>query len=191
MASLDSIRQSVRGSDADVGGDDSGIIPAEAGVEDVCEEEVATVRSRVAPHAGDESGIIPSLQAVQDEYGYLPRFALQVIADECDTTIARVYGTASFYSQFYFEPRGEHAIKVCTGTACHVKGADDISENFQDELGVDTDEVTDDGQFTIEHVRCVGACGLAPVVVVDDNVHGPIEPGNGTELLDEYTDEEA
>ena len=191
MASLDSIKQSVREPDTDADGDDTGIIPADAGIEDVCDEEVDTVRSLVAPHADGEGGIIPSLQAVQGEYGYLPRFSMQVIAQECDTTIARVFGTASFYSQFYFEPRGEHGVKVCTGTACHVKGADDISENLQDKLDVDTGEVTDDGQFTIEHVRCVGACGLAPVVVVDDDVHGPIEAENAPEILDEYTDEEA
>lgn len=184
MASLESIRQSVHETDADGGGTE--IVPASAGIEDVCDEQVEKIRSVVAEHADGESGIIPCLQHAQNELDYLPRFAMQVIAEECNTTIARVYGTASFYSQFYFEPRAENTVRVCTGTACHVKGADDITEELQEELDIGVDEVTDDGQFGIEQVRCVGACGLAPVVVVDDNVHGPVEPENATEILDEY-----
>ncbi|MEF8881665.1 MAG: NAD(P)H-dependent oxidoreductase subunit E [Halapricum sp.] len=191
MASLESIRQSVRGSDADVGGDDSEIIPADAGVEDVCDDEVETVRSLIADFPDDKEGVIPALQEVQGEYGYLPRFSMQLIADKCGTSMAHVFGTASFYSQFYLEPRGEHTIKVCTGTACHVKGADEISEEFCDELDVDLEEVTDDGQFTVSHVRCIGACSLAPAVMVGDNVHGNVTEEKVPGVIDEYRGENA
>ena len=191
MASLDSIRQSIRGSDVDVGGDDAGVIPADADVEDVCDEEVETVRSLIEPFPDDKEGVIPALQEVQDEYGYLPRFSMELIAEKCGTSMAHVYGTASFYSQFYLEPRGEHTIKVCTGTACHVKGADEISEEFCDELDVDLEEVTDDGQFTVSHVRCIGACSLAVAVMVGDDVHGNVTEEKVPEIIDEYRGEDA
>lgn len=190
MASLESIRRSVRESDAPAGGDDSGIVPADAGVEDVCDEEIETVNSLIAEYPDEKEGIIPALQAVQDEYGYLPRFAMERIVEKCGTSMAHVYGTASFYSQFYLEPRGEHTIKVCTGTACHVKDADEISEGFCDELGVDLEEVTDDGQFTVSHVRCIGACSLAPAVMVGDDVHGNVTEEKIPGIIDEYRGEE-
>ncbi|MCU4717507.1 NADH-quinone oxidoreductase subunit NuoE [Halapricum hydrolyticum] len=191
MASLDSIRQSIHESDADVGGDDAEIIPADADVEDVCDEEVDTVRSLIEPFPDDKEGVIPALQEVQGEYGYLPRFSMQLIADKAGTSMAHVYGTASFYSQFYLEPRGEHTIKVCTGTACHVKGADEISEEFCDELDVELEEVTDDGQFTVSHVRCIGACSLAPAVMVGDNVHGNVTEEKVPDVIEEYRGDDA
>lgn len=185
MATLDSVRQSVQSGASDVE-NDTGIIPADAGVADVCDDEIETVQEILTDIPREEGSVIPALQDVQDEYGYLPKFTLQLIAEHTGKPLSGVYSTASFYSQFYMEPRGEHSISICTGTACHVKGADEISEELRDELGVELDEVTDDGQFTVEHVRCVGACGLAPVVTVDDDVHGPIEPGDAETIVNEY-----
>lgn len=190
MASLESIRRSVRESDVQSGGTDSGIVSADAGVADVCDEEIDTVNDLIAEYLDEKEGIIPALQAVQDEYGYLPRFSMELIVEKCGTSMAHVYGTASFYSQFYLEPRGEHTIKVCTGTACHVQGADEISESFCDELGVDLEEVTEDGQFTVSHVRCIGACSLAPAVMVGDNVHGNVTEEKVSGVVDEYRGED-
>jgi len=185
MVALESVKQSLQSDDADVESD-SGLIPADAGVEDVCDEEIETVEEILTDVRADKRGVIPALQDVQDEYGYLPKFAFELIARHCRKSLADVYSTASFYSQFHLEPRGEHTIRVCTGTACHVAGAGEVSEELQDELDVGLDEVTEDGQFTVEHVRCVGACGLAPVVTVDDDVHGPIEPEDAETIVDEY-----
>ena len=191
MASLESIRRSVRESDVPAGDDDADIVPAEAGLEDVCSDEIETVRELIAEYPDEKEGIIPALQAVQDEYGYLPRFSMELIVQKCGTSMAHVYGTASFYSQFYLEPRGEHTIKVCTGTACHVQDADDISDGFCEELGVDLEEVTDDGQFTVSHVRCIGACSLAPAVMVGDDVHGNVTEEKIPSIVDEYRGEDA
>lgn len=187
MATLQRVKQSLRSEESDAGAD-SDIIPADAGVEDVCDEEIETVEEILTDVRPEKRGVIPALQGVQDEYGYLPKFAFELIARHCEKSLADIYSTASFYSQFHLEPRGDYSVRVCTGTACHVAGADAVSEELQDELDVGLDEVTDDGQFTIEHVRCVGACGLAPVVTVDDDVHGPIEPEDAETIIEEYDD---
>lgn len=188
MVALESVKQSIRADTSD-NGSDSEIIPADAGVEDVCDDEIETVRSILTDVPREKGSVIPALQNVQDEYGYLPKFALQLIADHTGKSLSGVFSTASFYSQFHMEPRGEHTIRVCTGTACHVAGASEISEELQDELDVELDEITDDGQFTVEHVRCVGACGLAPVVTVDDTVHGPVESGDADEMIEKYSED--
>jgi len=187
MKPLESIHQAVRGTDDGPGGEEE-LVPADAGVEDVCPSEIETVAELLEPFAEDKESVIPALQEIQEEYGYLPRFAMQLVAEHAGTSLAHVYGTASFYSQFYLEPRGEYTIKVCTGTACHVKGADEISAGFRDELDVDLEEVTDDGQFSISHVRCIGACSLAPAVMVGDQVHGNVTEEKITAIVDEYAD---
>jgi NADH-quinone oxidoreductase subunit E/NADP-reducing hydrogenase subunit HndA len=133
-----------------------------------------------------QEGVLPALLTVQEMFGYLPESALEFLADECEVTLANILGIATFYSQFSLEPQGEHVIRVCTGTACHVNGAEDIVDRFRSELDVLPGEVTDDGEFTLTTVRCVGACGLAPVVMVDDDVHGFLEPDETPDLIDEY-----
>ncbi|WP_135664357.1 NADH-quinone oxidoreductase subunit NuoE family protein [Halorhabdus rudnickae] len=185
MATLERVKQSL-GSDASDVGSDSGIIPADAEVADVCDEEIETVQEILVDVPTAQEGVIPALQDVQEEYGYLPKFTMELIAEHTGTSMAHVYGTASFYSQFHMEPRGEHTIKVCTGTACHVKGADEVSEAFCDELDVELDEVTDDGTFTVDHVRCIGACSLAVAVMVGDEVYGDVQPDDVDEVIEEY-----
>ena len=185
MATLERVKQSLGSEDPDAG-TGSGVIPADAGVEDVCDEEVATVREVLVDVPTAKEGVIPALQDVQEEYGYLPKFTMELIAEHTGTSMAHVYGTASFYSQFHMEPRGEHTIKVCTGTACHVKGADEVSEAFCDELDVELEEVTDDGKFTVDHVRCIGACSLAVAVMVGDEVYGDVQPDEVDEVIEEY-----
>ena len=136
-----------------------------------------------------QEGVLPALISVQEMYGYLPEQALEIVADEFDTPLADVLGVATFYSHFSLEPQGEHTIRVCTGTACHVNGADDVTERLMSGLNVKPGEVTEDNQFTLTTVRCVGACGLAPVVMVDDDVHGGLEPDDVPEIIEEYNGE--
>lgn len=130
--------------------------------------------------------VIPALQKIQKSRGYLPEDALETIADYTDTPLANVTGIATFYSQFYLEPQGEHTIKVCQGTACHIKGADNILDELKRELDVTAGEVTADGKFTLTNVRCLGACSLAPVIMVDENVHGNLSPEEAIDVLEEY-----
>lgn len=130
--------------------------------------------------------VIPALQRVQKSRGYLPEDGLEFISDLTQTPLAKVYGIATFYSQFYLEPQGEHTVKVCQGTACHIKGANEIYEALLGELGIAPGEVTPDGKFTLTTVRCLGACSLAPVMMVDEEIHGNLTPDKARNILGEY-----
>lgn len=134
----------------------------------------------------ERKSVIPALQRVQKSHGYLPKEALETVSSYTKTPLANVFGVATFYAQFYLEPQGEHTIKVCQGTACHIKGTDDILKELQQQLDVTVGEVTDDGQFTLTNVRCLGACSLAPVMMVDEDVHGNLTPEKAVEVLEEY-----
>ncbi len=123
-------------------------------------------------YAGQQGALIPLLQRAQALYGYLPPEALQYIADSLDISLGKVYGVATFYAQFYLERRGRHVLRLCDGTACHVKGAPALMTAVEDEYGVGTDGTTPDGELTVEIVYCMGSCALAPVVVVDGQVAG-------------------
>lgn len=120
--------------------------------------------------------LIPILQKTQATYGWLPEEALQLIADRLDTAVSRVYGVATFYSQFYLERRGEHELYLCDGTACHVKGTSRLVKAVKDEFGIGPGETTPDGELTLELVYCMGSCALAPVAVLDGEVMGRLEP---------------
>lgn len=122
-----------------------------------------------------KGALIPILQRAQGVYGYLPREVLQFIADHLGIALSRVYGVATFYSQFYLEPRGRHVLKLCDGTACHVKGTPALVSAVQDEFGVGPDETTDDGELTVEIVYCLGSCALAPMAVLDGHVMGRMQ----------------
>jgi NADH-quinone oxidoreductase subunit E len=116
--------------------------------------------------------LIPVLQKAQAIYGYLPPEVLQEIADRLEVALSNVYGVATFYSQFYLEPRGRHVLRLCDGTACHVKGAPSLLHAVEDEYGIGPDETTQDGELTVEIVYCMGSCALAPVAVLDNQVMG-------------------
>jgi NADH:ubiquinone oxidoreductase subunit E len=133
-------------------------------------------------HAEDAGALIPVLQAAQEIYGYLPESVLREIARTRDTPLSAVYGVTTFYSQFHLEPRGRTIVKMCHGTACHVAGADEIIAAITDELLTKVGETSDDLRFTVEAVACVGCCGLAPVVVVDDETHGLLDPASARKL---------
>lgn len=152
------------------------------------ESNKETLERQLRGFPRSSEGVLPALLAVQDLFGYLPEWALEYVASEFDTPLADVLGVATFYSQFSLKPQGEHVIRVCMGTACHVNGSEDVLDRLQSELDVLPGEVTDDDLFTLTTVRCVGACGLAPVVMVDDDVHGERDPDDIPELIEAYTD---
>ncbi len=130
--------------------------------------------------------LIPVLQAAQDVYSYLPVPVLEAIAERLGVPISQVYGVVTFYAQFHLEPRGKHIVRTCQGTACHVRGAGKILDALKENLGVAPGKATDDLQFTLETVACIGACGLAPVMMVDQDTHGRLTPDAIPEILDKY-----
>lgn len=141
----------------------------------------------------DPNKLIPILQAVQEEYRYLPEEILTYVATCLRLPPARVYGVATFYAHFALEPKGKYIVRLCDGTACHVKKSIPILEALQEKLGLsDEKKTTPDLLFTVETVSCLGACGLAPVMVINDDVHGQVNPQKAVELIEEIkADEEA
>ena len=137
-------------------------------------------------YASKRGTLIPVLQETQKIYGYLPREAMIVIADETNTDISQVYGVATFYAQFRFTPVGKHLIRVCHGTACHVSGAERITEVCEEELRIKDGETSDDLQFTLESVACLGCCSLAPVLTVDESTHGRLTDREVRKILAKY-----
>jgi len=142
-------------------------------------------------HGYRPSGLIPILQAVQQEYQYLPEEVLTFVATSLDIPPARVFGVATFYAHFALEPKGKHVIRICDGTACHVKQSLPILNAIHDKLGTSEKQKTSgDALFTVETVACLGACGLAPVVVIDEQVYGGMTPERAVALVDEIKTQE-
>ena len=143
-------------------------------------------------HARRASSLIPILQAIQHEYHYLPEEVLTYVATSLDVPAARVYGVATFYAHFALQPKGKHVIRICDGTACHVKQSIPVLNALRQKLGTsESNQTTPDMLFTIETVACLGACGLAPVIVIDEQVHGQITPQRALALVDEIKAQEA
>lgn len=135
--------------------------------------------------------LVPILQAVQEEYRYLPEDVLAFIATTIDISPARIYGVATFYSHFALEPKGKYVVRVCDGTACHVKGSNPLLSEIRNRLNLPKGKTTTpDLLFTLETVSCLGACGIAPVVVVNDEVHPLMTPGKTTKMIDEIMEKE-
>jgi len=135
---------------------------------------------------GHQIVLIPALQAVQEKLGYVPPEAMEEIGELAGVSANTVYGVASFYAQFRYIKPGEHMVKVCLGTACHVCGAKGIVESLERELHIKEGETTKDDKFSLETVRCFGSCALAPVVVVDDEVHGSMTGPKALDILKTY-----
>ena len=133
-----------------------------------------------------ESQLIAILHLVQADSGWLSPAQMEAVAQLAQIPLAKVTGVATFYHYFRLVPRGRHMINVCLGTACYVKGADKISQRLMDNLGIQFGETTKDGLFSLESTRCLGTCGLAPVVMVDDVIHGPVTPGEVSVILERY-----
>lgn len=136
---------------------------------------------------GDTQGaLIEILHKAQSIFGYLPRDVQLFIARKLGIPAAEVFGVVSFYSYFTTEPRGRHTISVCMGTACFVRGADKILDRFKEKLHIESNQITEDGNFTLKDVRCIGACGLSPVVMVDNKVYPRVEDENLEEIINTY-----
>jgi len=145
--------------------------------------EMATVESVVGRHRQDPSAIIAILQDLQEEVNYLPEGTLRYVAERLDIPVSKVYSLATFYRAFSLEPRGRHLIHVCTGTACHVRGAVKVLDTLERQLGIHAGETDEQMEFTLETVNCLGACALGPVVVVDGEYHGEMNPAKASRLL--------
>jgi len=135
---------------------------------------------------GQEGAMIPVLQEAQSIYGYLPEEALAYISHGLKIPLSRIYGVVTFYAQFYLTPRGRHTVRVCRGTACHVRGGKNIHKAVHQFLGVEENETTPDSKFTFETVACVGACALSPVLVVDKHYYGKLTPAKVEKVLKQY-----
>jgi NADH:ubiquinone oxidoreductase subunit E len=155
------------------------------------EELLARLDTVIAGYKGKPGALIPVLQLAQGIFGYLPEVALKHIARELRKPYSEVAGVVGFYSFFTTVPRGEHLVRICMGTACYVRGGVQVLEAFKKELGIDIGGTTDDRQFSLEIARCFGACGLAPVITVDDDVHHRVKPKRVKEILAQYAEEPA
>lgn len=146
----------------------------------------------VKKHMEKDGNVISLMQDIQEEFGYVPREAVDYFAEELGIAPSRFYGVLTFYSQFHLKPRGKNIISVCCGTACHVKGGSKIAERVQRVLGVDGDgQTTEDGEFTFEVVRCVGACSIAPVVLMNNRAYAEMTPDSTSKLIQKLQKEES
>ena len=140
----------------------------------------------IAAHKDTQGALISVLQQAQDIYGYLPIEVQKIIAEKMGVPLEEVYGVVSFYAQFSLNPKGKYKISVCLGTACYVKGSGKIYEKLQEKLGIAGGECTPDGKFSLDACRCVGACGLAPVMTINDDVYGRLTGDELDEILARY-----
>ena len=140
----------------------------------------------IKAHKGQKGALMPVMQQAQDIYGYLPIEVQKIISDEMDIPMEKIYGVATFYAQFALQPKGKYRISVCLGTACYVKGSGKIYEKLQELLQIQGGECTLDGKFSLDACRCVGACGIAPVMMINDDVHGRLTPDQVQGILEKY-----
>jgi NADP-reducing hydrogenase subunit HndA len=152
------------------------------------EYAINLIKEVCASYNNKEGELINVLHEVQGKLGYLPAEVQELVAKELNISAAKVYGVVTFYSFFTMLPQGENPISVCMGTACYVRGAEQVLEEFKRQLKIDVGETTADGKFSLTALRCVGACGLAPVVMIGDKVHGRVAPGDVRKMLSECKD---
>ena len=149
-------------------------------------EQEERLKAVIAEHKDDPGALMPILQKAQDIYGYLPIEVQSMIADAMDIPLEKVYGVVTFYAQFSINPKGQYKISVCLGTACYVKGSGAIFSKLEELLGITNGECTPDGRFSLDSCRCVGACGLAPVMMINDEVYGRLTPDDIPGILAKY-----
>ncbi len=138
-------------------------------------------------YKGMDGALIPVLQETQNVHGYLSKEVIKYISAKMNIPVSQIYGVVTFYAQFHLNPRGKNVVRVCQGTACHVRGAKAILKALEDHLGISAGETTPDLSFTLETVACIGACGLAPVMMVNDDTHGRLTPELIPEILAKYS----
>jgi len=157
-----------------------------ASVLEITPERVEELERQLCEFRGKPGMLIPALHAAQSLIGYLPPPVLKIVSKALDIPLSEVYGVVTFYHFFSMKPRGEHVVQVCLGTACYVRGGEEILSQLQKELNLEIGEVTEDGLYSLEVMRCAGACGLAPVVRVDNDVHKRVNPSQISNILKSY-----
>ncbi len=140
----------------------------------------------VRPYAGKPTELIQALHRVQNALGYLPREAQEIVAEALGAPLSQVRGVVTFYHFFRTKPAGKHTIRVCLGTACHVRGGERVLSSLKEELEVEVGETSADGKFTLEVARCLGCCGLAPVMMIDEEVYGRLDPKKAREIVRKF-----
>ncbi len=158
----------------------------QSSVEIIPPEELQKLDAIIDKYAGKSGQLIPALKEAQDLFGYLPMEVQSRLAAGMNIPPSHIYGVITFYSFFTITKRGRHTIRLCLGTACYVKGSKDILANIVREVGINVGETSQDGRFTLEAVRCLGACGLAPVMLVGADTHGNINPPDTVKILEGY-----
>ncbi len=151
-------------------------------------EQEAKLKAVIDEHKSDPSSVMAVMQKAQDIYGYLPLEVQQMIAEGMNVPLEKIYGVATFYAQFALSPKGKYNISVCLGTACYVKGAGDIMDKLSERLGIGAEECTPDGNYSLTACRCIGACGLAPVLTVNEDVYGRLTVDDVDDILAKYAD---
>ena len=151
-------------------------------------EQEAELRKVIAEHKDEKGALMPVLHKAQEIYGYLPIEVQTRIADKFDVPLEEIYGIATFYSQFNLNPKGKYTIGICLGTACYVKGSGDVLNKFKEKLGIEPGETTPDRKFTLDATRCIGCCGLAPVLTVNEEVYGKVTVDDVDKILAKYND---
>ncbi len=149
-------------------------------------EQEAQLKAVIAELKSEQGCLMPIMQKAQDIYGYLPIEVQTMIANELSIPLEKVYGVSTFYSQFSLFPKGKYKISVCLGTACYVKGSGDIYNALIEKLGISGGECTPDGKFSLDACRCIGACGLAPVIMINDDVYGKLTVNELDDILKKY-----
>lgn len=149
-------------------------------------EQEQQLMAVIAEHKDQDGAVIPVLHKAQEIYGYLPIEVQEMISEGLDVPLAEIYGIVTFYTQFSLNPKGKYHIGVCLGTACYVKGSGDILDKIKEILGIEVGECTPDGLFSIEATRCIGACGLAPVLTVNDDVYGRLVVDDVEGIIKKY-----
>ena len=151
-------------------------------------EQEKALRSMIKEHKGQAGALMPILQKAQEIYGYLPIEVQSIISEETGIPLEKIYGVSTFYAQFSLYPKGKYRISVCLGTACYVKGSGDVFNKLKEILGIEEGQCTPDCKFSLDACRCIGACGLAPVMTVNDDVYGKLTNDQLKGILDKYAD---
>lgn len=154
------------------------------------QKEFAQLKEYIDSVKSSQGILMQTLQKAQEIFGYLPLEVQQFISDETNIPLADIYGVVTFYTQFTVEEKGKHKVGVCLGTACYVKGSQDVMDKLADELNIKVGQTTLDKLFTLEATRCLGCCGLAPVMTIDDDVYGNMDPKRVPEIIAKYKNQE-
>ncbi len=149
-------------------------------------EQEAKLRAELKKLASQEGNVMPALQTAQEIYGYLPIEVQKIVAEELNVSLEEIFGVATFYSQFALNPKGAYSFAVCMGTACYVKGSGDVFAKLETELGLSDGMTSSDGRFSLSSTRCIGCCGLAPVMTVNEDVYGKVSTADVGWIVDKY-----